>query len=238
MRPFDVASSLLPLDSSPAISNALPVPLGTFFSSFFNRQMLRLNHTDTGLDVDLHVWTRADLAAQLDAIAADGKMVKGTNAMSIHPAKGPAANASDSELPSQPMSAEASGRFVENGLAKGVSFVLKFEYVSERRRPMRWLSEGLFQLTGIPASVHLYCSAAGAQVLKPHTDPYDVLVWQLRGVKRWRACVPRKEIAAAAHDAFGAEGLTDAQRCLLQELARDNIEGCTTYSVDDTHSLE
>ena len=25
------------------------------------------------------------------------------------------------------------------------------------------------------------------QVLKPHTDPYDVLVWQLVGRKAWRA---------------------------------------------------
>ena len=30
---------------------------------------------------------------------------------------------------------------------------------------------------------------------------------------------------------------TDSWRCLLQELARDNIEGCTTYSVSDTHAL-
>ena len=26
-------------------------------------------------------------------------------------------------------------------------------------------------------------------MLPPHTDPYDVLVWQLTGTKNWRACV-------------------------------------------------
>ena len=47
--------------------------------------------------------------------------------------------------------------------------------------------------------------------------------------------MPREEIAAVTHEAAG--DLSDAQRCLLQELARDNVEGCTTYSVDDTHAL-
>ena len=50
-------------------------------------------------------------------------------------------------------------------------------------------------------------------------------MWQL-----WRACVPRKEIASDAQ-------LSDAQRCLLQELARDSIEGCTTYRVEDTDAF-
>ena len=31
--------------------------------------------------------------------------------------------------------------------------------------------------------------------------------------------------------------MSDAQRCLLQELARGNIKGCTSYSVDDVEAL-
>ena len=60
---------------------------------------------------------------------------------------------------------------------------------------MKQLTDDLFNLTGIPPSIHLYCSAAGAKVLKPHTDPYDVLVWQLVGAKRWRGInpIPRRE---------------------------------------------
>ena len=59
----------------------------------------------------------------------------------------------------------------------------------------------------MPASVHLYCSASGSQVLNPHTDPYDVLVWQLQGTKRWRACVPRKEIVTAGNVAAWQSGM-------------------------------
>ena len=65
-------------------------------------------------------------------------------------------------------------------MGAGTSFVFKFEYFSAHSRPLIWLSRSLFNLTGIPASIHLYASAAGAQVLNPHTDPYDVLVWQAR----------------------------------------------------------
>ena len=54
---------------------------------------------------------------------------------------------------------------------------------------MKWLADALFAVTGIPASIHLYASAPGAQVLPPHTDPYDVLVWQLTGTKHWHTCL-------------------------------------------------
>jgi len=123
-----------------------------------------------------------------------------------------------------------------NKLDGGMSFMLSFEKVSPSHRPLKWLSDALFNLTGIPASIHLYCSAAGSKVLDPHTDPYDVLVWQLVGSKAWRACVPRKEIASRLETMTDIP-LSDAQRCLLQELAKDNIKGCTKYTAEDTDSL-
>ena len=82
-------------------------------------------------------------------------------------------------LPPQ-LSASELTSLIESGMAAGTSFVFKFEYFSAHSRPLHWLSRSLFNLTGIPVSIHLYASAAGAQVLNPHTDPYDVLVWQVR----------------------------------------------------------
>ncbi|EDQ86583.1 uncharacterized protein MONBRDRAFT_28190 [Monosiga brevicollis MX1] len=37
-------------------------------------------------------------------------------------------------------------------------------------------------------TAHAYLSAPGARALQPHTDPYDVIVVQLAGRKRWRLC--------------------------------------------------
>jgi len=41
-------------------------------------------------------------------------------------------------------------------------------------------------------SVHVYATGPhkGARGLKPHTDPYDVFVLQLEGVKEWTVCTP------------------------------------------------
>ena len=221
-----IVPTILPSDS-PAISSVLPIRLDDFFASHFNRAALRLNHTRTHLDVAKHLWSRDDLASNLQDMAADKN---GSGLL-----KNAKLYGGSFKMPDSLPLADEVPTFVDRALEAGTSLTLQFEYVSAPHRPLRWLSEGLFNLTGIPASVHLYCSAPGAKVLQPHTDPYDVLVWQLRGTKQWRACVPRSEIAAASYSA--GSGLTDAQRCLLQELARDNIKGCTQYSVDDTHSL-
>ena len=227
-----IVPRLLPANSE-VIASVLPYSLDVFFSEHFNNGMLRLNHTSTGLDVQRHLWERTDLHKNLAAMAADGKLQEGSNAIAVHgiSSKGPTF-----KLPRLTPTAEQAAATIQEAMDNGTSFTLKFEYISAELRPLRWLSQGLFNLTGIPASVHLYCSAAGARVLKPHTDPYDVLVWQLSGKKAWRACVPRPGIGSGAY-ASGAN-LTDAQRCLLQELSRDSIKGCTPYTVDDTHSLQ
>ena len=215
----------------PSLAKVLPIELSSFFSTFFNRKMVRLNHTDTSLDPSL-LWSSDELDSTLTAMASDGKLSRGTNAVALH------GNKSGFEFKTENETVqEVTERFIHSLRNHGVSYVLKFEYVSAAFRPLKWLSDVLFDVGGIPASIHLYCSSPGAQVLKPHTDPYDVIVWQLVGVKRWKACVPRVEIASATTSAQDGDTLTDAQRCLLQELAKDNIDGCTSYSVDDTHAL-
>ena len=171
------------------------------------------------------MWARADFAANLAAIVDDGK-ARAPGVVKPYAAKGK----EKYQLPDGVSAAEAAS-LLEAELMGGTSFVLAFEKVSEQRRPMKWLADALFAVTVIPASIHLYASAPGAQVLPPHTDPYDVLVWQLTGTKNWRACVPREELASRTFNV--SRPLSDSQRCLLQELVRGNIEGCNTYSVDD-----
>ena len=219
--------------SSPAIARVLPIPLSEFFGSHFNRSPLRLNHTDTKLDIDA-IWRRdKDFADNLAHLAADGKLHgKLSSAVAVH-----GSDKQSFRLPVTQPSVASAARLFDTALSSGMSFTLKFEYLSPAYRPFKWLSDALFNVTGIPASIHLYCSAAGAKVLNPHTDPYDVLVWQLHGSKAWRACVPRFDPEATQYSESAKLSLTDAQRCLLQELARDSIQGCTQYTVDDTHSL-
>ena len=215
--------------SSTTLASVLPVGLDTFFASYFNREMLKLNHTVTGLDPS-KLWPRSQFAEDLAAIAADGRMHKGGMCVAPHDKNKRRSNYTFEWPGHNDNITEAFEDAIAN---KNISFTIKYEYVSAERRPLRWLSDALFDLIGIPVSVHLYASAPGSQVLDPHTDPYDVLVWQVKGRKSWRACVPRQEIAAGK----GGADLTDAQRCLLQELAKDSIEGCTPYTTDDTHSL-
>ena len=226
---FPSSSSTVLLPSAPTwISKVLPIPLERFFLDFWDKSMLRVNRTDHAMAASDMIWRRDDLRRDLALMVADGKLNAGSSTLTAYGGAFPPPSAKD-------ISADEGLELVESALSSNISLVLKYEYVSAKHRPLKWVSDALFNLTGIPASLHLYVSAAGARVLKPHTDPYDVLVWQLVGKKEWRACVPREEIALASYGE-GAN-LTDAQRCLLQELAKENIVGCTSYTVNDTHSL-
>ena len=54
-------------------------------------------------------------------------------------------------------------------------------------------------------------------MLNPHTDPYDVYVFQAEGAKIWHTCTP------------SGSG-SDADRCLRQEQENDSMDGCTQYT--------
>ena len=77
----------------------------------------------------------------------------------------------------------------------------------------------------------LLASAPGSQVLDPHTDPYDVLVWQVKGRKSWRACVPRQEIAAGKGGA--ASGPRDWRAAPEDDDASDEDGGGASDEDDD-----
>ena len=63
--PDDRAQAELP-------TSVLPFSLAEFFARYYDRTMLRLNHTQTHFDPEA-VWARADFAANLAAIVDDGK---------------------------------------------------------------------------------------------------------------------------------------------------------------------
>ena len=228
LLPDDAAQAALP-------TSVLPFSLHDFFLRHYDRSMLRLNHTQTGFD-PRSLWGPADFASNIAAIVADSKAHDGGVIKPYRPPDPNTKKANKSALLPADVSPERAVTLLEQFLANGTSFVLAFEKMSEVHRPFKWLADALFAVTGIPASIHLYCSAHGAEVLGPHTDPYDVLVWQLQGSKSWRACVPKEELGLRTFNV--SEPLSDAQRCLLQELVRDNIRGCTSYTVDDQKTLE
>ena len=57
---------LLPSDH-PEIAAVLPLSLSTFFAAYFNRKMMRLNHTDTAFDPAAKLWSRRDLLPTFEA---------------------------------------------------------------------------------------------------------------------------------------------------------------------------
>ena len=63
--------TLLPSDH-PEIAAVLPLSLSTFFSSYFNNRMVRLNRTDTGFD-PATMWSRSDLLSTFEEMALDGR---------------------------------------------------------------------------------------------------------------------------------------------------------------------
>ena len=163
---------------------------------------------------------KRDLAGML----ADDKLMAGSSAVTTF-------GGSYAPAAADTASPESYLDFLQRKLSENVSFVFKYEQASAAHRPRKLLQDWLFNLTGMPSSAHLYASAAGAQVLQPHTDPYDVIVLQLAGTKQWHVCVPRENAAAEKSN------LTDAQRCQLQELELDSVQGCTKYTAEETRSM-
>ena len=85
--------------------------------------------------------THSDFAGNLANLSTDGKLVRSTNAIAIHNSKG--STNTSFELPTEaPSTAEEGVALIDRALAAGVSFVIKFEFVSEALRPLRWLSDG------------------------------------------------------------------------------------------------
>eukprot|EP00300_Choanocystis_sp_HF-7_P039476 c5829_g1_i1.p1 GENE.c5829_g1_i1~~c5829_g1_i1.p1 ORF type:complete len:605 (+),score=99.04 c5829_g1_i1:708-2522(+) len=108
---------------------------------------------------------------------------------------------------------------------QGMSYVFRVEDLDPRSRPFHKMQSHLETYIGAPISVHVYVSSPTARVLAPHTDPYDVMVFQIKGDKHWSTCLPRNLPDVGEH-------LSVAEECLLQELLVHSIRGCTAYSLE------
>jgi hypothetical protein len=174
-----------------------PMEIRAFFERYYDTEMVLLKQNDTGWDAD-KLWRVEDFRAVYDAFVATG-----TNAreISVHPPR-------DAQGKSQGKGKLQDGdtfEEVERKLKKdGASFVFRYENVPEHARPMYALEKALAETSGIPVSIHMYVSAPGAQVLEPHTDPYDVMVFQIQGTKNWTACVPVPEVRYLRYARSGA----------------------------------
>lgn len=91
---------------------------------------------------------------------------------------------------------------------------------------LRQLHATLMATLGSAVSFNLYLSAPDATALKPHTDPYDVLVVQLAGAKQWQICP-----AATSRETVG---MTESDAAEVLELQKHKPLGCN--QVDDALS--
>ena len=78
-------------------------------------------------------------------------------------------------------------------LDAGAGVLVRFEDMpdSPAQPSVRQLQDSIKHVFGTESTVHIYhATQPDSRALMPHTDPYDVLVVQTQGAKRWTACVP------------------------------------------------
>ncbi|EGD78113.1 hypothetical protein PTSG_08991 [Salpingoeca rosetta] len=82
---------------------------------------------------------------------------------------------------------------MEDELAAGAGLLIRYEDLvdSPAQDHVKQLQDGVRDVFGTESTVHLYHATQNeSRALMPHTDPYDVLVIQLHGSKRWTTCIP------------------------------------------------
>ena len=102
-----------------------------------------------------------------------------------------------------------------------ISAVLKAVETYTADPELSKLHEDLSASLGFAVGINAYFSAPEATALKPHTDPYDVLVIQLQGHKRWKVCLAATDKTAAA------DSMTESDAAEVLELKKHNPLGCT-----------
>ena len=116
-------------DQSASLAHFLPFSLRDFFVQYYDRTMLRLNHTATNFNPN-KMWDRSDFAGNLIALAADGKLRQRGGAIKTF---GRTKLVGLDEI--APVDAAA---LIQAKMADGESFMLSFEKVSPSNRPMKY----------------------------------------------------------------------------------------------------
>ena len=163
-----------------------PMEIKDFFANHYDTDMVLLKHQDTQWNPD-KMWNVSDFGQVFEAFARAGKV---GGEIAVHPAR----DENGHRRKKIKLDETSTFKDVQDLFQNGASFVFRYEQLPEEIRPMFELEKALTGTSGIPTSIHLYVSAPGAKVLDPHTDPYDVMVFQIQGTKNWTACVPVAEV--------------------------------------------
>jgi len=235
-----------------------PMDIRDFFQNYYDTEMILLKQNETKWDPD-KLWKVSEFEKVYESFTKTGQH---TSQITVHPRRDEHGNRQQKTK----LQSDSSFSDLENLLHGGASFVLRYEHLPEKNRPMFELETALNAMSGIPTSIHLYVSSPGAKVLEAHTDPYDVLVFQVKGSKNWTACVPVEEVGlrclcvvdaskcctttpssrhffvlvlqlASLKYQLRRKDISQAQLCMLQELMIGKIEGCNVYSAEDTEDL-
>ena len=88
----------------------------------------------------------------------------------------------------------------EEALANGYSAMFRLEDAQDPDPQLRRLLGDFVKTTGFRSTLHVYYGGSNSTgFLAPHTDPYDVFVLQIEGIKHWKLCVPTSAALQVRH---------------------------------------
>lgn len=102
-------------------------------------------------------------------------------------------------------------------LDSGAAFVFRLEHLSPQSRNASAIGRFADRTSAamrMSNTVHVYMSTKPQTILPPHNDPYDVVVMQLSGQKKWTVCVPK----ATEVNVDPSKSFTDAHLSDIREL--------------------
>lgn len=174
------------------VQDIFPMDLQEFFEKYYDTKMILMKQSQTNYKPELLLWNISNFESMYQVFVKEHKL----SHVSWHPPVNRTSTGQHRKKSQKKRKLDESIAFeqIKEFLFSGSSFVFRYEYVPEKSRPLFNIEKALVRATGIPVSLHMYVSAEGAQVLDPHTDPYDVMAFQISGTKNWTACVPVSEV--------------------------------------------
>ena len=115
----------------------------------------------------------------------------------------------------------------------GVSVILKgvHEAVHPSASPLKALKQHVEDIVQLPVGINMYISSPNGVALPPHTDPYDVMVIGIAGIKEWQICeTPTSSVHIRRCGATKTQHFTVADAAEADEISRKNPSGCSVFA--------
>jgi ribosomal protein L16 Arg81 hydroxylase len=156
-----------------------PVPVGSFFETYYERRPLRCRGDDARRFLDLLSFADVERAlSELDLRHAECRLAREGEVLPRSAyAAGWARRSTDPQAEVDPARVVAEYR-------DGATIVL--DGLHKRWRPLGRLCRDLEQALGHACQANVYCTPPGARGFRRHYDDHDVLVLAVEGRKRWR----------------------------------------------------